>query len=79
MGWEGHPRPSRGRGNKAGALQTMRILEEDELEEKQAKGSVKVCIDNTVWQIFWVGCSYQPVFLSHVYTHYQGLQNLHIP
>ena len=33
----------RGRGNKEGALQAMRILEEDELgklEEKQTKGSV---------------------------------------
>ena len=72
----------RGRGNKEGALQAMRILEEDELgklEEKQTKGSVKVHIDNTVWQIFWVGCSYQPVYLSSVYTHcYPGLQNIHV-
>lgn len=72
----------RGRGNKEGALQAMRILEEDELgklEEKQTKGSVKVHIDKTVWQIFWVGCSYQPVYLSSVYTHYYpGLQNVHV-
>ena len=44
----------RGRGNKEGALQAMRSLEEVELgklEEKQTKGSVKVHIDNTVWEI----------------------------
>ena len=72
----------RGRGNKEGALQVMRILEEDELgklEEKQTKGSVEVHIDNIAWQIFWVGCSYQPVYLSSVYTHYYpGLQNVHV-
>ena len=72
----------RGRGNKEGALQAMRILEEDErgkLEEKQTKGSVKVHIDKTVWQIFWVGCSYQPGYLSAVYTHYYPcLQNVHV-
>ena len=42
----------RHRGNKEGALQTMKILEEDKLgklEEKQTKGSVKVGLDNSLY------------------------------
>lgn len=55
----------RGRGNKEGALQAMRILEEDELgklEEKQTKGSVKVhsyrqhCMANILGRMLIPAC-----------------------
>ncbi len=54
----------RGRGNKEGALKAMRALQEDglgKLEEKQVKGSVKVCVAHLAVQLLWTAGRYKSI------------------